>query len=139
MLQKDAAINIDELDNESLCGGLINEIDHGYVLADLGRSDILSMVIKRGHWPDIELPFPVSLEAAIETRMNASSAILDNIQAQWLNAFIANHSPVKVANLMRTKTRRSVLLEIFKPDQLIGVVKDDKSLNGDLLERVLGL
>lgn len=138
-LHKNAVVKVDALNDESLCSGLIKEMDHGYILAELGRSDILSMVIQRGHWPEINLPLPSSLEEAIESRMHTRSNVSGIAQAQWLNAYIANHPPAKVANLMRTKARRAVLLEIFKPEQLIGVIKDDKALNGELLEHVLGL
>jgi hypothetical protein len=138
-LHKRGIIKVNDLNPESLCSGLINEMDHGYILADAGRSDILSMVIEQGHWPDIKMELPASLEEAIESRMLVKTNQSGVTQAQWLNAYIANHPPVEVANLMRTKARRAVLLEIFQPEQLIGVIKDDKSLNGALLEHVLGL
>jgi hypothetical protein len=84
---------------------------------------------------------PSSLVEAIEGRMQINGALPAGLKdlAHWLNAFILNHSPVEVAVHMRTPARRALLMDIFKPEQLIGVVKGDKALNGALLEDALGL
>jgi hypothetical protein len=134
-------VGINTISDESLYRGLLNSIDQSNVLYDRGRTDIIAMAVKDGHWPFKDVSKPQSLVEAIEGRMQINGALPGRLidLKHWLNAYILNHSPVDVAVHMRTPARRAVLMEIFKPEQLLGVVKGDKALNGALLEDALGL
>jgi hypothetical protein len=132
-----AGVSIHSLSAGALCNGLMNDMGHGYILYQHGMTEILSLAIKNDRWPKLNIPMPTSLEDAIESRMATHFNDID--EAQWLNAFIANFSPLEVSNLLSTNARKKFLLEIFKPEQLVGVVKGDKDFNGYLLEHAMGL
>jgi hypothetical protein len=128
---------IKQLDSNSLLEGLIRETWMSSFLVEKGRPEILSMAIKDGHWPNLTILRPNCLSEAIGHRMKTSDEKSE--EANWLNAFIANYPVAEVVSYMNTKSRRSVLMDIFPAEQLFEFVKHNKEFGGEFLERSMGL
>lgn len=133
--------SIHALSENTLYDVLIDDPLNSSVLFKNGRSDIVCKAIKNGCWPmpgTEKFPKrPKTLKDCIDVRMTTAGE--RTVHIGWLNAYIANHPVACVAHLMNTESRRDVLLEIYPPDQLVGLFKDDKKFNGKLLESTLGL
>lgn len=137
---------------------LILQIDPAYVSDDLlkeviqgkpdrsaavvekaGRRNVISELISEGYWPTYSSGVPKkpeALEDAIKVRLSKNWG--EN-EAMWLNALIGSHPQDEVFPLMKTTSRRKILLEVYDRDVLLRDHRHDKKLMGMLLEDEMGL
>ena len=137
---------------------LISDLDPAYVSDDLikdviktqparradavekaGRLNIINELIAEGYWPSRSSGVPAKpadLEEAIKSRLSKK---WDGNESMWLNALIRSYPENEVFPLMKTTSRKKILLEVYDRDVLLKDHKSDKKLMGLLLENELGL
>lgn len=109
------------------------------VMEKAGRRNVISELISEGYWPSYSSGVPKkpgNLEDTIKLRLSKK---WDDNEAMWLNALIGTYPQDEVFPLMKTTSRRKVLLEVYDREVLLRDHKHDKKLMGMLLEDELGI
>lgn len=137
--------NIQKIDRAYVSDELLMEVIKGQpkrmanVVEVVGRRNVIDSLIAEGFWPHRESNVPqkpASLDEAIKTRMSKS---WDANESMWLNALIRSYPEAEVFPLMKTTSRKKVLLEVYDRALLLKDHKHDKKLMGMLLEDELGI
>lgn len=101
-----------------------------------GKKHILEQAVSEGMWVS-SLPKPKSLQEGIKLRMNQKRGSTSRICC--LNVYLSSFPPDEVIPLMKSESRRKVLLDLYPSDVLLKLMPEDNFVKGALLDRSLGL
>lgn len=136
---------IKKLDRKHVSDHLLMEVIKGQpkrkanVVEAVGRRNVIDSLIAEGFWPHRESNVPErpgSLDEAIKMRMSKS---WDDNESMWLNALIRSYPEQEVFPLMKTTSRKKILVEVYDREVLLKDHRHDKKLMGLLIEDDLGL
>jgi hypothetical protein len=119
---------------------LVKNPDFYEDLTESGGGDLIVKMIQEGGWPakiDGETNFkPKGLTLLAGMLMDAEE---DSAKRYLYRAYLQTFPIDKVFKVMSAPDRRKLLMEIYPPEALIGLAKDDRNFRGALLEDALGL
>lgn len=105
------------------------------------RLDLIADKITRGSWPDnensfLKFPKPESLQSAVEHLVNAPPG--QYIETLYLSC-VMTYSIDQVVPAMKGNRLKTLLLEMYSPEELKPFAKTDVDLKGAMLEGAMGL
>lgn len=108
----------------------------------MGRCHIIDELIAEGYWPHRESNVPQKdkvdgAEDVIKLRLKKRDYSQND--KMWLNALIRSFPVSDVIPLMKTTSRKTVLLEVYDREILLRELKHDRKMMGMLVEAELGL
>lgn len=136
---------ISKLNSAYVSDDLLKEVIKGQpnrradVIEKVGRRNIIDELISEGYWPNRGSGVPeksATLEEVIKTRLSKK---WDDNESMWQNALIRSYPEGDVFPLMKTTSRKKILLEVYDRELLLKDHKHDKKLMGMLLEDDLGI
>jgi hypothetical protein len=119
---------------------LVNNPERYPDLTRCGGADLIVKMIQEGGWPakiDGEFNFkPKGLVLLAGLLMKTEE---DSAKRYLYRAYLQTFPIDKVFKVMSAPDRRKLLMEIYPPEALVGLAKDDRNFRGALLEDALGL